>query len=485
MKKIVIPFIISTLIVLASCHKDLEVVHKSGLTTSNMWTEAADAIAARNGMYRQFRATFITQYPFWGEYRTGIWGPGNDGSEGYRDEIYDNTIQVSNGSTNWAALYSTIGNANFILKYTPGLEMNQDQKNSIIADALFIRSFCYYWIVRLWGDAPLVLQPYESANQDNLFPSREPQDRIFDQIDEDIERALSIIPDNHFVADRNMATKTVLNVFKADFNLWSAKVRGKGKPALDKAKSALDDIKKVTSYQLENNFSTIFQSKSSSEIIFTISLLRNEAEGGYSDVFLESISNVSPALFENPVKVGSVRQRCFLTPQFQNFLLSESKDTRTKTTFDTYYDVDRKRKQQWVNKFAGTWEQGTRIFDSNIPIYRYADVLLLSAEVYNALGDPTTALAELNKVAKRAYGVDQYYPTSLSPQDIDSKILDERMKEFVAEGKLWWDYIRMGQVFKRTPSLIGRDNEKNILLWPISNSSINSNPNIKPNEFDY
>ena len=103
----------------------------------------------------------------------------------------------------------------------------------------------------------------------------------------------------------------------------------------------------------------------------------------------------------------------------------------------------------------------------------------------NALGNTDGAVDALNQVARRAYGVDDYYPKSLSQDDVDARILDERLKEFTVEGKLWWDMVRFGQAFERIPALQGRESERNILLWPIADGSINGNPNIIPNEFDY
>ena len=87
-------------------------------------------------------------------------------------------------------------------------------------------------------------------------------------------------------------------------------------------------------------------------------------------------------------------------------------------------------------------------------------------------------MAALNRIASRAYGVDDFYPTSLTGDALNEAIVDERMKEFAAEGKLWWDFIRLGVVFEKSPYLVGRENELNVLLWPVSQTSINQNPNI-------
>ena len=66
----------------------------------------------------------------------------------------------------------------------------------------------------------------------------------------------------------------------------------------------------------------------------------------------------------------------------------------------------------------------------------------------------------------------------MAANGLNEAIVTERMKEFAAEGKLWWDFIRLGVVFKKSPYLVGRENELNILLWPVAQASINKNPNI-------
>lgn len=105
----------------------------------------------------------------------------------------------------------------------------------------------------------------------------------------------------------------------------------------------------------------------------------------------------------------------------------------------------------------------------------------MSAEIENALNNPTLALQNLNLIAKRAYGIDNKY-VGLGKLQIDQSILLERKREFVAEGKLWWDFIRMGVVFTEVESLKSQKDKPNILLWPVHDSSINTNPNIKQTE---
>jgi starch-binding outer membrane protein, SusD/RagB family len=114
----------------------------------------------------------------------------------------------------------------------------------------------------------------------------------------------------------------------------------------------------------------------------------------------------------------------------------------------------------------------------------YTDMLKPSsfrAEILNAIGRTAEAITELNKVAKRAYGVDNFYPGTMSQQETDDAILHERIIEFAAELKSWYDIIRFGKAFEIIPSLVGRENEYqgNILLLPIAPNTLMKNQNIQ------
>jgi len=102
-----------------------------------------------------------------------------------------------------------------------------------------------------------------------------------------------------------------------------------------------------------------------------------------------------------------------------------------------------------LNKFLGIVDvDGSRKDYNNVPLYRYADVLLMLAEAKNNLNlDPSS---EINAVRQRAYGAnynDTYKYTNNTQTANTKAILDERMKEFIGEGKRWWDLVRAGGSF--------------------------------------
>lgn len=470
------------LISLTSCLGDLDVKQKAGISNNEAWKQPADADAALRGAMNLLRTTFSTSYIAWGEFRTGLWGPGIS-SEAATELIWKNQINAGNAHSEWRSMYSTINQANLIMQYVPEMEFgNEQDKNRILGSALYIRAFCYYWIARIWGDAPLCLQPFESDNQDDLYPSRSPKAMLFDQVEADLTEAIKYM-ENGTSAASNLPNIDAAYLLLTDYYMWMSKVE-KDASALAKARISCDAV--LDKASLLPVFSDIFNinNKLNDEIIFAITMQKDEKEGGFSSDWLVPIQYVSNQYIENPVKVGSHQQWSFITDEYKTLLGSVQSDQRKDATYSTFYDSGNKMDHQWINKYAGLWENGTRSFCSDIIIYRYADVLLFDAEIKCEEGDIPGALASLNQIAERAYGIKEFYSTG-NKEDILDNILTEREKEFCAEGKIWWDFIRMGVVFEKVASLEGKDNNRNILLWPISQTALNLNPNLEQTEIEY
>lgn len=137
-------------------------------------------------------------------------------------------------------------------------------------------------------------------------------------------------------------------------------------------------------------------------------------------------------------------------------VFNDDLDTRKEATLKPAYE---KQENQYVYKgcfaykFKGMTVEGDsyRTFADDYPIYRYADVLLLKAEA-KALtgGDPSS---EINDIRQRAYG-NNYNAATMAygnmPGDtegIEEVLLRERLKEFMFEGKRWYDLRRFGKEY--------------------------------------
>ena len=108
-----------------SCHGDLDVSQKGIVANNDAWKEPADAVSHMYGMMSTFRAAFATDYMYWGEYRTGLWGKGNE-TQPAREDAYNNTISAGHAQADWTSIYTTLNHANLILKHVPEISFNND-----------------------------------------------------------------------------------------------------------------------------------------------------------------------------------------------------------------------------------------------------------------------------------------------------------------------------------------------------------------------
>ena len=129
------------------------------------------------------------------------------------------------------------------------------------------------------------------------------------------------------------------------------------------------------------------------------------------------------------------------------------------------------------------WDDGT-IFsgsgavnsDVDLVLYRYADIILLYAEALNALGRTNDAITELNRTRTRA-GNDPFFTEDFTDSEmLLDAILAERQKEFVGEGKRWFDIVRTNR-WAQHSSLT--DEAK--IVFPIHRDHLNQNPELEQN----
>ena len=199
----------------------------------------------------------------------------------------------------------------------------------------------------------------------------------------------------------------------------------------------------------------------------------------YGRGFTFQANQVEKDYRDNPVPIGNSANWHSLTDDYVfGYLDTTGIDTRTGVINQDFVGIT--TEYRWVNKYLGDIVSDTRVARSDTRIYRFAEAILFRAEALNALGSTPEAIIELNKVAERAYGIADYYPNTLTQTEVDEAILRERLIEFGAEGKSWFDFIRFGKAFELIPTLVGRENDYqgNILLLPVNPATITKNPYI-------
>lgn len=496
--KQIVRFLIITVpvLLLNACHGQLDIVQDDKLTASNMWKTSKHVEGATVDIYAALRSNFAQSdisVLHWGELRVGeyMWSKSRVVNVYTSKDVIQNTMTSQTSNCSWAGLYDTIDRANAVLKYAPGddIAMTDSKRNWAVGQAAFARAYCYFWAVRLWGDVPLNLNPIESVDQPEMYPSRTAKEKVYAQIEEDIALAVQKAAD--LGSNKYMATADAVQMLKADYALWMYSVQKAGDAYLSMAEAALSAIKVQSGDpRLLSSYSMVFdgrglENKNSAEIVFALFNSASEGKtGGFNIYFTHSTPFVKSDFQNNPVPIGTFQAIDFGDEYLA--MLRDSRDNEGDTRIsailgDGNYGTSGDGTLTWVNKFIGDLSSGTMVRDCDLPYYRYAYAIMLKAELEYYKKNYTEAMRCINIIAKRAYGKTNYY-TSTTKEDTLDALVHEYFLEFPCEGVIWWALIRLDKIWDYNPNLKDRRDEPNILLWPITKTAMNRNTNLSQTE---
>ncbi len=474
--------ILAGFVFFASCKKAIETNPVSIITSSSFFKTQDDVAGALRGMYFQLRIPASSDLYFLGEGRSDILGGAQAGTLGF-DKYYNNTLNVTNPGPNWMGMYTVINSANLIIKYAPNIPfVTEATKNNYLAQAYTMRAFVYYVLVRSWGGVPVRTEPTEKYDPATIQVARSSAEDVFKLIKDDINKALSLYPDNSIDPTRSYWNKAAASALKGDIYLWTGKLMGGGTADLTTALAALGDAKS-SDVMLLPNYADIFSytNKNNKEVLTAVrfQLLDQAPNNYFTNMYIINLTGL-PTAVQNFVGVqggnGSVMQiREPIRSQFTN------DDQRRAATFYEVYDAQNKLYSAITTKGRGVVDGGARYFYTDVILYRLADVLLMIAEAKNALGqDPAP---EINQVRQRAYGSNfaSHAFVNGSVSQNDAEILKERLLELATEGKRWWDLLRFKQAFNMVPSLAGKESQSYLLLFPIGQTIRSLEPLVTEN----
>ena len=512
MKKINLFYItFCLLLALGSCKKLVDEKPLSIGTLDEFFKNKYDADAAMAAMYGQLQqqlvgeGQFRNRFTYWGEGRSDNFEstPGTGNTSSVR-EMHYNALTANNDFTDWTGLYRAIGMANLnIAKFpqintfaagSPKDQIDINTLNSYMAQSYAMRALCYFYIVRIWGDAPLRLQPYLDPNED-AYQARDPQSKILDQIVADLSRAYDLIPKGASAPVWYIG-EAAISAIAADVYMWrhdydNAIVWFKKE---FKAKGPTGKVYNAAGANVTGagGLATDLESTSTWKNVFINPTGSVEAIWNiHWDVSANGcpcMSGVSTTVNNIPLRIG--------TEIFTGPWAKSTVDVRPKQTFDvTKKEMDRTWKYYpgsfGANGPAGSYS-GTFGTDKNVYItmYRLADQYLLYAEALNKKGDLANALKYLNLIHVRA-GLPAYTATQFTTEAaMEDAILQERQWELFAEGKRWFDLVRTDHVYQiMDPIMITRQNfqgaapvgfgpdksDKRKYLWPLHRNVLNAN----------
>ncbi len=452
-----IAFLTLPLLFAACTKKVLDKKPVSSFSAEDFYKTPSDAQAGVYGIYNAAQGVFRINFAYWGEGRADNVQTFQSG-EGLT--LTQNNLNESMTSANWSNLYTMISRANYAIKYIPNAYPGDPNGGKqLIGQAHALRALAYFYLVRIWGDVPLITDPYNSIDQD-IFVQKTDQEKVLDQIESDLNDAAANCVDRfNNDNDRIMFTKGAANALLTEVYMWRKKYA-----AAVTASALVMGNSLYSLVQTMDDWGKIFTNGYSPESIFEI---------GYNATQTNSL-RVLYALGSDAIFTPSARFRASW----------EKGDLRIPYVYDTTLAQPR---AIWKFLGKGVKDEDPSPSQQDIVILRLADVLLLRAEALTQLGGAgniTEALSLLNSIRQRA-GLAPFENEAAAAAkygDLETAILHERSIELCFEGKRWFDLVRTGKAISVMQPLNGLNNEKN-LVWPIYVGVLNKNPNLIQNDF--
>lgn len=478
----------------SACESELELVSPSELTAAGFWDTEEGVRAAHVGMFSNLRSQASD---FWnlGEIRSDIWG-GRTYESPNSVSLIESSFTVSSAPFGaWAGFYTYIHRINDFLVNAPGVSfVSEDDKNHLMGQAYGLRALYYYTLLKTWGDVPIILEPVTDFNPQGLSRARSSQADVMAQIKSDIAASLAAFGSNdgYWAGNRNFWSKAATLALKGDVYIWSGNLMGGGNADFIEAKTALQQIAAL-GVELAPSIDALWgvANEGNNEFIFAFQYERDQASNFYNSFTGRSTEinpqyNAAGESMSDFIIAGANR---YGQSEKTILLLEDGDDARRDATFIRLYTDDNGGGGyptyneptyfgSIFKKFLGRVDGSERIFENDVPLYRYADVLLMIAEAKNHLGEDPSG--EINQIRQRAYGAN-YVPATHayvngSQTENANAILNERYKEFIGEGKRWWDLRRAGNSFViDNISFLNAGDEFKLLL-PITNDMIGRNP---------
>ncbi len=418
--------IISLLIICISCDDWLELIPPDGLVQDEYWKTKEDLKATLMGAYQKFAGLDDLLFIL-GEARADMVIK-DVHTPGHVQNIMDGNIYPDNTLSNWTGFYTVINYCNSVLKYAPLIEetdatFNEYMQKGYEAEAIFLRSLAYFYLVRTFRNVPLVLVPSESDGVDFYLPVSD-EATILDQIKTDLQDVRLYVTANYPTLEENKgrATKGAINALLADISLWN--------------------------FEYEACIGYVEEIEADGIVPVTPSL--------WFDIFYPGNSPESIFEFQFDQSLDQSNSTYNQTFFHHQFLASEKAmdkfDIEDEAAISEEYirgPGSLRPNDSKIWKYCGSAGDSKSLRPSsdrnscNWMVYRMSDVVLMKAEALSQIGRYDEALVIVNNLRfKRQVDAVTANYTADAFEDL---IMEERMLELAFEGKRWFDMLRMGR----------------------------------------
>ena len=508
MKKIVYSLLFATGMMggLSSCADFLEIEPQNEILFENFWNEKADVDGIVAGIYSGLQSeAILSRMIIWGEGRSEnvVAGVGIEKDINLENVLKEN-LKANNWYTYWADFYSIINNCNTVIKYAPlvaerDISYTESELKATIAEVTAIRELCYFYLIRTFRDVPYSEETYTDDDQVTQLAATS-FDVVLDRLITNLEAVKGDAVKKYPVTKENYQTGRVtqdfIHALLCEMYLWKkdyatsiqyadlvidSKIAAKEEKEKENGGSMMQQANDfLKGYPLAKEFTrqgslygyaydAIFGTGNSDESIFELNFVKdndNMPSNGAVNVLYGNAKNMTGRLkpstlladdvksslfgvYDNKFDARSYESMNFASASINKFVSQRvSIDDPSATSMSVAYSgiyPENKVKSNWI-------------------IYRLTDIMLMKAEALvqtvvegdeNAATTLQEAFELVDVVNKRAMCCDVTAEENkdyiLSFTDYNSKtlmnelILKERHREFMFEGKRWFDLVRWSQ----------------------------------------
>jgi len=520
MKKIVLYPIIVIICLsgLFSCNDWFELAPKYDTTVEDFWKDEKDVKSAVGACYRAMNeGGFLDRLLVWGEIRSDNVRKGVGASaENSRDvlRILDLMLNSTNQYTKWEDFYKVINYCNTVIHFAPTvLEKDPNFRpaalQSYLAEVKGIRALCYFILVRTFRDIPFLTEPVIDDTKPFDIPQSDP-DEILRYLIEDLKTVendaeLDFL---NIADDKGRITRKAIWSIIADMSLWL----GEYDDCISYCDKVLQLLTTPIRHRLEMEkspteyYRRIFVYGNSSESIFELQFEPSLVRGNTPVHSMYGIREYNG--YSASFSSDESRERVFTFDFIGQIPLFRTEDLRSK---DFYVQTNQSERHPIV-KYVGYRDPQkdipaisdyyTTAFNSWI-FYRLPDIYLMKAEALVELGgDLTEALACVSKSYDRANpDLGENSLLEQSREELRELVFKERQREFLFEGKRYFDMLRRvkreNSLTSILPLLIrryemdklnsntvrGKISDVDALYIPINEEELKTNPLLKQNPF--
>lgn len=468
--KIVIQHVFHILVIGTLCSCSIEEELDSVYGPDNAFVTEQNAQEAVNGIYRYLNAGTHPSTFYLNDMSTDACFKSGLDYEIMNDNNMSGNVDVARAyNGNW----QMVGTANVAIdniSLMDGSRFTGNKKQELLAEAHFMRAFAYYQLTNIFYRVPLVTNGFYDAI---VSPTLATVEQLDEQIERDLMTASNGLPPSRANSDGGRPTVGAAYGYLMRLHMRKAgRLREQGQdgmPSWSKALHYADNLIALGQYTLRPTIGEVFDPSSeaslyNNEIIFAIRSSESVPSGS-SDIalyFTPWAYNYGWDIFGVPLELywqfdpADERFSTLIVGEFTDVYdankvyrapgdVNETGTLNNETSSPMVVELAQAYTDKYHYEKAGTYNYNT---PNNLPLLRYADVLLCRAEILNELnGVNPQSVDLLNDVRQRAFG-DATHNYAVgdfgSRDDLRNTICDERLFELNNEGVRRVDLIRMG-----------------------------------------